>query len=235
MNPLINLAQRPRARARDHEVAAGVQLPGGADERICWCEPGGRQVLGASAPRPSGCITSSRAARTASARRGHSARVLQHRLVLRAVLGQPHHRSAAGRSASSAASARRRSTSASAAATARTSARSKTGSPEHPRLPDDRAPSGSLRARGPRIAGAISSLSSSASSARARSSAASGVRRDLRALPLERAGAVDADTDFHAIVCRATRPAPRLSQQREARRRSPRSARHCARACTRTT
>ena len=130
MNAIINFARRPAARAPDPEVAQGrAACPAGADETTCWCEPGKpgkcwerseQTEIGAEHPQGRRGLR--------SAQRGDPARLLQHRLLRRAVLDQPRARPARGRSRRSATTARRRSTSASAGATARASARSRTGS-----------------------------------------------------------------------------------------------------------
>ena len=133
MNAIINFASARLSRRGRHQVAQGRSVPReqAGDEVLVRARPR-RQVLAASAragdgaPHPQGRRGLDRRAR------GDPARVLQHRLVRRAVLGQPPDRPAPGRPAGSATSARRRSTSASAGATARTSARSRIASPTSP-------------------------------------------------------------------------------------------------------
>ena len=118
-------------------MAAGRELRAGRERRVVLVRARqGGQVLGAQLAEGDGAPHPQGRRGLIGASRGDPARLLQHRLLLRGVLGEPPDRPPAARSRSSAASARRRSTSASAAATARTSAPSRTGWSDIAGLPD---------------------------------------------------------------------------------------------------
>ena len=129
MNAIYNFARRPVFPNTGARNGARPRSAPAAPDATCWCEP----------DKPGKCWQRSETDRDGAEhpqgrrrfdrrRRGDPARLLQHRLVRRAVLAQPHCPTCARSIRRSAITARRRSTSASAGAIARASARSRIAS-----------------------------------------------------------------------------------------------------------